>query len=101
MKTRLTERSARKSLSEFDPSLSKNKMYYVYILKGIKTGNLYYGYTNKLERRFNEHNIQKDKEVIYYEAYKVESDARYREKQLKRYAQALTSLKRRLGESLK
>jgi putative endonuclease len=76
-------------------------MYYVYVLRGIKANELYYGYTNNLERRINEHNRQKDRELIYYEAYKAESDARYRERQLKRYAQALTSLKRRLKDSLK
>ncbi len=76
-------------------------MYYIYVLKDIKTNELYYGYTSNLERRINEHNTQRDKELIYYEAYKVEFDARYRERQLKRYAQAATSLKRRLKESLK
>jgi putative endonuclease len=74
-------------------------MYYVYLLKDINTNEFYYGYTNNLERRINEHNKEKDKELIYYEAYKAESDARNRERQLKRYAQALTSLKRRLKES--
>ena len=76
-------------------------MYYIYILKDAETKELYYGYTNNLERRLSEHNRQKDKEIIYYEAYKADFDARCRERQLKRYAQALTSLKRRLRESLK
>ncbi len=76
-------------------------MHYVYVLKDIKTNELYYGCTNNLERRINEHNKQRDGQLIYYEAYKAESDAHYRERQLKRYAQALTSLKRRLKESLK
>jgi putative endonuclease len=86
---------------EFDPSLSKKKMYYIYLLKDIRRNKFYCGYTNNLERRFSEHNTQKDKEIIYYEAYRVESDARSRERQLKRYAQAMTSLKRRLTESLR
>ena len=76
-------------------------MYYVYVLKDTKIENLYYGYTNNLERRIAEHNKHQNWELIYYEAYKVEADARSREKQLKHYAQALTSLKSRLKESLK
>jgi len=76
-------------------------MHYIYVLKNNNTGELYYGYTNNIERRVSEHKRQKEIEAIYYEAYKAEPDARCREKQLKRYAQALTSLKRRLKESLK
>ncbi|MEW6170828.1 MAG: GIY-YIG nuclease family protein [Candidatus Omnitrophota bacterium] len=76
-------------------------MYYVYVLKDKITKELYYGYTNNLKRRIIEHNKIKNYELLYYEAYKSESDACNREKQLKRYAQALTNLKRRLKESLK
>jgi predicted GIY-YIG superfamily endonuclease len=76
-------------------------MNYVYILKNGKTNALYYGYTHNLGMRIKEHNKQAESELIYYEAYKTEIDARNRERQLKRYAQALTSLKRRLKESLK
>jgi len=97
MKPKLTERSERKFVAEFDPTPS---MYYVYVLKCIKTNNLYYGYTNKIERRIKEHNNKDVQELIYYEAYKSESDARKRERQLKNYAQALAALKARLKESL-
>jgi putative endonuclease len=76
-------------------------MYYVYIIRDVKTKELYYGYTNNLDRRFVEHNSKRSFEVIYYEAYKEESDARARERRLKNYAQALTALKSRLKESLK
>jgi len=76
-------------------------MYYVYVLKDMKSGNLYYGYTNKLERRIIEHSQKQLYKLIYYEAYKAESDARNRERRLKNYAQALTALKSRLSESLK
>lgn len=31
-------------------------MYYVYILKSLKSSIFYYGYTNNLRRRFQEHN---------------------------------------------
>ena len=77
-------------------------MHYVYILKDNKTRNLYYGYTNNLERRIQEHgNKNKSYELIYYEAYKSELDVRNRERRLKYYAQALSALKVRLKESLK
>ena len=76
-------------------------MYYVYILRDTKTNSLYYGYTNNLDRRIAEHNKAQRQELIYYEAYKAESDAHKREKRLKNYAQALTALKSRLKESLK
>ena len=75
-------------------------MYYVYILKNTKTKNLYYGYTNDLRRRLKEHNRQVSWGLIYYEAYKMESDARRRERSLKKYGQALTALKTRMKDSL-
>jgi len=76
-------------------------MYYVYILKSIRTNKLYYGFTNNLDRRIAEHNKRQLQELVYYEAYKSETDARNRERRLKHYAQALTVLKTRLKESLK
>ena len=76
-------------------------MYYMYILKNNKTNELYYGFSNNLERRIAEHNRRQPQELVYYEAYKSESDARNRERRLKQYAQALTALKVRLKESLK
>ena len=75
-------------------------MYYVYLLKNCTNKKLYYGYTSDLERRVVEHNKRQDWELVYYEAYKSEGDARNREKRLKYYAQALTALKVRLKQSL-
>src|SRR5690606_13751504 len=71
-------------------------MYYVYCLKSKKDDSLYLGYTNDLKRRLVEHNSKKNKstkhktpfELVYYEAYKSKSDAKYREKQLKRFCHA-------------
>src|SRR3989338_6826258 len=83
--------------AEFDPTPS---MHYVYVLRN-KNIELYYGYTNNLERRIEEHNQHADWEIVYFEAYKSEIDARRREKRLKFYAQALKALKERLKESLK
>ena len=73
----------------------------MYILKSSKTSELYYGFTNNLKRRIAEYNKKQSQELVYYEAYKSETDARNRERSLKHYAQALTVLKTRLEESLK
>lgn len=83
-------------------------MYYVYILHSQKDHQLYTGYTNDLQRRFQEHQSGKvtstmhrlPVDVIYYEAYTHEEDVkgreiflksgsgkRYLEKQLKHYFQ--------------
>ena len=76
-------------------------MYYVYVIREIKGGKLYFGYTRDLRRRLSQHHRKTLHELIYYEAYKAESDARRRERKLKDYGQAITALKSRLRESLK
>ena len=66
-------------------------MYYVYVLKSSKDGNLYVGHTNDLARRFKEHNTGKVDctklrmpfSLLYYEACNVLEDAVKREKSLK------------------
>ncbi len=66
-------------------------MYYTYILKSKKNGQLYTGYASDLRKRFREHNdgkstYTKDRgpyELIYYEACIHKEDARAREKYLK------------------
>ena len=63
-------------------------MYYVYILKSIRTNKLYYGFSSNLDRRIAEHNKRQSPELVYYEAYKSETDACNRERRLKHYAQA-------------
>jgi len=75
-------------------------MYYVYLLRNKKTQELYYGYTGDLERRVAEHQANGNWQVVYYEAYHAEEDARGRERSLKRYGQAKTHLKKRLRQSL-
>lgn len=83
-------------------------MFYVYVLKSKKDNSLYIGYTNDLKRRFEEHNSGKNKstkfktpfELVYYEAYKSKSDAKYREKNMKKFAQAYSALKTRIKNSL-
>lgn len=83
-------------------------MYYVYILRSKKDQKLYTGSTNDLRKRFKFHNegkvlstyLRRPFELIYYEAYKVEKDARIREHNLKLRANALNQLKRRMKFTL-
>src|SRR3989344_3890246 len=83
-------------------------MFYLYILKSSKDKNMYIGSTNDLRRRFAEHNkgeifstkFRRPFQLVYYEAYKSEKDARKREKNLKLRSKAFTQLKRRLTNSL-
>jgi len=62
-------------------------MFYVYILKSKKNNKLYKGFTGNLRRRISEHNSgnseftknNKPWELIYYEAFANEKDARREE----------------------
>jgi len=66
-------------------------MYYVYILRSLKDGKHYTGYTENLERRFREHNSGKTRstkwrrpfEIIHFEEYSTKEEAEKREKYLK------------------
>ena len=66
---------------------SGNYMYYVYILKSRKNNKLYKGFTSDLKRRFHEHNSGKSTftknnkpwDLVYYEAFLSEKDARIEE----------------------
>ena len=83
-------------------------MFYTYVLKSRKDNNCYIGSTNNLERRIDEHSkglvfstrSRGPFELIYYEAYKSEDDARKREKNLKLRSRAFTQLKKRIRGSL-
>jgi len=75
-------------------------MYYVYLIRNLKTGLTYIGYTNDLKRRIKEHR-SKNLELIYYEAYRNKKDAEQREKKLKQRGQTVRRLKERLKNSLK
>lgn len=84
-------------------------MFYVYILKSIRDGDLYTGSTGDLKKRFLEHNeglvkstkMRRPLKLVYYEAYSAEKDARLREARLKQRSRALAQLKSRIGNSLK
>ncbi|MEK7130269.1 MAG: GIY-YIG nuclease family protein [Patescibacteria group bacterium] len=66
-------------------------MYYVYILKSLKSGRLYKGCTDDLKRRLNEHNKGQEKytktgipwKLVYYESFSNKTDARREELFLK------------------
>lgn len=83
-------------------------MFYVYILKSKRDFNLYTGSTKDLRKRLKEHNEGKvfstksriPFELVYYEAYKVEKDARVRESNLKLRSKAFTQLKKRIKKCL-
>ena len=63
------------------------KFFYVYVLKSIKRDFLYVGFTHNLKKRFFEHNNCEELstkayapfELIHYEAYRNEKDAKRRE----------------------
>ena len=74
-------------------------MYYVYFLRDTLQNQTYIGYTEDLKRRIKEHSV-KSPELLYYEAYKDERDARRRERMLKQRGQGVRWLKHRLKYSL-
>ena len=84
------------------------EMFYVYVIKSKKTEELYYGFSSDLKARIQSHNqgnniATKDGvpwELVYYEAYKAEADARKREVKLKKYGQSRTHMKKRITNSL-
>ncbi|MBI5254556.1 GIY-YIG nuclease family protein [Candidatus Falkowbacteria bacterium] len=84
-------------------------MFYVYVLKSQKDGLCYVGSTNDLRRRFEQHNkgdVQSTRprrplDLIYYEAYRAEKDARVREANLKLKSRAYAQLYKRIRESMK
>mgnify|MGYP001582334177 FL=1 len=84
-------------------------MFYVYVLCSRRDHKLYTGYTTDLRRRLSEHNEGMTKstktrtpfDLLYYEAYMSQADAKLREKNLKRSAGARTALKRRLVDGLR
>ncbi|MDI6734556.1 MAG: GIY-YIG nuclease family protein [Patescibacteria group bacterium] len=73
-------------------------MYYVYFIRNKVSKETHIGHTRDLRKRFCEHR-QKNPELIYYEAYKSEKDARLREIKLKQRGQTVRRLKERLRYS--
>jgi putative endonuclease len=68
-------------------------VFFVYVLKSLKDGKRYIGFTINVERRLEEHNRGKSKsvknrgpfEIIYKEQCKTRAAAIQKEKQLKRF----------------
>lgn len=66
-------------------------MYYTYVLRSVKDRKLYIGYTTDLRRRFAEHQQGRNDstrnrrpfELLFYEAFKDERDAKRRESYFK------------------
>lgn len=83
-------------------------MFYVYVLKSEKDNFLYLGSTKDLHRRLALHNAgqvrstayRRPYSLRYYEAYYEESDARARERRLKKDGRAAYVLKQRIRASL-
>jgi putative endonuclease len=79
--------------------------YYVYVLQSVKNQELYIGYTINLRERLQEHNRglnfstkpYRPWQLIHFEAYRNEEDAKRREKYLKT-SQGARLLKRMLKE---
>ena len=67
--------------------------YYTYVLQSESESKYYTGYTNNIERRFEDHNngkVESTKnrrsfKLIYFEACLSQKDATHREKYLKSY----------------
>jgi len=74
-------------------------MYYVYLIRNLRTEKTYTGYTSDLRRRMREHG-RKRWDLVYYEAYKNKKDARERERKLKQRGQTIRRLKERLKHGL-
>ena len=74
-------------------------MYYVYLFRRGDNGQTYIGYTQNLRKRLKEHRLKKP-DLVYYEAYKDERDARRREMILKERGQTVRRLKEKLKFSL-
>lgn len=83
-------------------------MFYVYVLKSLKDNDLYIGSSNNLKKRLTEHQngrsfstqFRRPFELVYYEAYKNEKDAREREQCLKLRGNARRFLKERIKRSI-
>jgi predicted GIY-YIG superfamily endonuclease len=77
-------------------------MHYVYVLIDPESGSLYYGYSADLKTRLAQHKRSEHPgwELLYYEAFQAESDARKRERKLKHYGAARGHLKARLSASV-
>ena len=82
-------------------------MYYVYLIKSKKLQKIYTGYSTDLRKRMQAHNSGKSDytsrgipwNLVYYEAYASEEDAKKRENSLKLRSKAYAQLRKRIEKS--
>ncbi len=68
-------------------------MYFVYIIKSVKNGRYYTGFTSNLELRIKQHNDGQTKslknrgpfEIVFTQTYNTALEARRREIEIKKY----------------
>ena len=77
-------------------------MFYVYVLKSPKHGQIYIGFSSDLRARIKGHQEREHPGwlLVYYEACRNEQDARDRERMLKHYGGTLGILKKRISRSM-
>ena len=77
-------------------------MHYVYVLRDPNSKAIYIGFSSNLRQRIEQHKNHEHPgwDLVYYEAYRDESEARMRERKLKQYGAALGHLKARIKRSL-
>jgi putative endonuclease len=76
-------------------------MAYVYVLLNTRTQRPYIGFSLNLKQRVGSHQKRDAAwQLVYYEAYASEADARQRERDLKQYGSAWVHLKQRIKRSL-
>jgi len=83
-------------------------MWIVYVIQNNSSKELYYGFTNNLKRRIEQHNAGENTStrrnsgewvLIYAEAYRDKSDAFTREQRLKHHGRGKQELLKRLANS--
>lgn len=82
-------------------------MYYFYVLKSELDSKYYYGSTTDLKRRVAEHRAGKvaptsyrvPLRLVYYEAYEILQQARFREQQVKASGSVRVALQKRITRS--
>ena len=70
--------------------------YYVYLLRSVKDGKFYTGYTANLRNRLAQHNAgrvrstkrRRPLELVYWESFKTRAEVTKREKRLKAFGRA-------------
>ena len=84
-------------------------MWCVYMIQHSESKEFYVGFTSDTEERLKAHNSGSNRStkrlsgewvLVYYEAFRSESDARLREKKLKSHARGKHELLKRLANSI-